>query len=47
VTEEANGMFSPKNRPWLWGMLVLAFLALGLLFWAFHYRTFLWAKCAI
>jgi uncharacterized membrane protein YdjX (TVP38/TMEM64 family) len=44
VTEEANGIFSPKNRPWLWGLLVVALLALGLLFWVFHYRTFLWGQ---
>jgi len=44
VTEEANGIFSPKNRPWLWGLLVLALLALGLLFWAFLYRSFLWGQ---
>jgi uncharacterized membrane protein YdjX (TVP38/TMEM64 family) len=44
VTEEANGIFSPKNRPWLWGLMVLALLALGLLFWAFHYRSFLWGQ---
>ena len=44
MTEEAKGIISPKNRPWLWGLLVLALLALGLLFWAFHYRSFLWGQ---
>ncbi|MBU4354226.1 MAG: hypothetical protein KJ822_02630, partial [Proteobacteria bacterium] len=48
MTEEGNGIFSPKNRPWLWGLLVLALLSLGLLFWAFLYRGFLWGQvCSI
>lgn len=35
---------SPKNRFWLWGLLVLGLLILVLLFWVFQYRSFLWGQ---
>jgi uncharacterized membrane protein YdjX (TVP38/TMEM64 family) len=44
VTEEGTGISLPKNRLWLWGLLVLALLALGLLFLGFHYRSLLWGQ---
>jgi uncharacterized membrane protein YdjX (TVP38/TMEM64 family) len=44
VIEEGSGLSLPKNRSWLWGLLVLALLSLALLFWGFHYRSLLWGQ---
>jgi uncharacterized membrane protein YdjX (TVP38/TMEM64 family) len=33
-----------KSKPALWGLLVLTLLGLGLLFWGFQYRSFLWGQ---
>jgi len=44
VIEESYETSLPKNRAWLWGLLALALLALALLFWGFHYRSFLWGQ---
>jgi uncharacterized membrane protein YdjX (TVP38/TMEM64 family) len=37
-----QGMPWWKSKPALWGLLALVLLSLGLLFWAFQYRSFLW-----
>jgi uncharacterized membrane protein YdjX (TVP38/TMEM64 family) len=45
----AGGSPNPQEMPWwkskaaIWGLLVLL-VTLGLLFWAFHYRSFLWGQ---
>jgi uncharacterized membrane protein YdjX (TVP38/TMEM64 family) len=44
VTEEGSEIFSPKNRPWFWVLLLLACLTLGLLFLGFQYRSLLWEQ---
>ena len=44
MIEESYETSLPKNRAWLWGLLALALLALALLFWGFHYRSFLWGQ---
>jgi uncharacterized membrane protein YdjX (TVP38/TMEM64 family) len=44
VTEESTRISLTKNRSWLWGLLALALLGLVLLFWGFHYRSYLWGQ---
>lgn len=44
MTEESTGIPLAKNRLWLWGLLALALLTLVLLFWGFHYRSYLWGQ---
>jgi uncharacterized membrane protein YdjX (TVP38/TMEM64 family) len=43
VTKEGTEITLPKNRPWLWGVLVLALMSLAL-FLIFHYRNLLWGQ---
>jgi uncharacterized membrane protein YdjX (TVP38/TMEM64 family) len=40
---ELQGMPWWKSQAAIWGLLALL-VALGLLFWAFHYRSFLWGQ---
>lgn len=44
MTEESTGIPLAKNRSWLWGLLALVLLTLVLLFWGFHYRSYLWGQ---
>lgn len=41
MTDKGTEILLPKSRPWLWGLLAVV-VALGLVFWVFHYRSFLW-----
>jgi uncharacterized membrane protein YdjX (TVP38/TMEM64 family) len=41
---EGQGMPWWKSKSALWGLLALALLSLGLLFWGFQYRSFLWGQ---
>jgi uncharacterized membrane protein YdjX (TVP38/TMEM64 family) len=43
VRLDPQGMSWWKSKAAIWGLLVLL-VALGLLFWGFHYRSFLWGQ---
>ncbi len=43
-TPEAREISWWQRKTTLWGLLVLVIVGLGLLFWAFHYRSILWGE---
>ena len=44
VTPEAQGISWWQSKAALWALLALVLLGLGLLYWVFHYRGFLWGQ---
>ena len=46
VASKQNGTPWWKGRVAIWGLPAL-FIVLGLLFWAFHYRSFLWGQVCL
>jgi uncharacterized membrane protein YdjX (TVP38/TMEM64 family) len=44
VTPEPQGISWWQSKSALWALLALVLVGLGLLFWAFHYRGFLWGQ---